>query len=945
MPVKWAVEIIKFSNPDFNRLIVINYIKNNFVILFKKLMMKRELMFLFTSLILVGSFINPIFAQVRMNDDFKIYLVLHSHSDLSWPGTPEFSTGRNVQAMKQSIEILKDYPEFKFSEEDVFVLQEFLRRYPSQTEEVRDLLQKNILECGAFYMGPSETLLGGEGLIRNIYLGKGWLKSKFGLNTEFAWNVDVPGHTLQMPQILSKAGINNFIIWKIIMRNNLNVTGYVGPPLFRWQSPDGSTILVVSCPEGYFAGYRLRSNNFNIVEEFINGFTKRQTARHNEFNLSPIIFMAEGVDCSVPDPQLVISTERWNEKYDNPEIKLATANEYFEAVEDAEQKGKGKIQTIMGELPSWWDGTQSVENTAFMLSRRGEYLLITAEKFSAINDLLLPGYDYPQTAINEAWEGKQWVHEHNWGGTDGIISDAVKLANARNMYKLSDNLVSSTFGTLIQNIRCKNRGIPLVVFNSLAWGRTDVVDHVVLIEEQGINELNLTDKNGNSVPSQIKTLSTHPDGSIAMVNVIFEALVPSLGYATFYLVEGKNKTTTSLTASSTKLENQFFNVEIDPKTGGITSIYDKVNKKEILNTSMYKGNELIALENLGVDEGEEFTDKWWRMGDKPATVTLVESGPVRATVKVEGLILNSERIQEITLYASLPRIDLKTDLDWDGTKEIQVNATFPFKVDNGRLTYEVPFGMVEYGKESPHAKACHPTVRAANNWMNISNESMGITLATDVTPFDTKDRIDPQFHDAKVIEGKMEPTTYTMDRRGAKEQSRINLQDPLLLETDFVLQPILLRSVFSIGDPDLYFTQEGKHSFRFSISTHKGELVPHNAVHRGWEHNSPLIVMKGQSRSGSFADHNSFFEVSQPNIIMSILKKAEDGNGIVVRCYETDGKNSIITIQGPGEIRNAKRINIIEEELNQEDSFPINNNKVEDIYIGKFAIETLRLNL
>ena len=182
------------------------------------------------AIILVSNFIDPVFAQIRPDSDFRIYMVNHSHADLSWPDTPEVSTSLNVQAVKKSIEILKDLKEFRFSEEDVFVLQEFLRRYPSQTEEVRDLIQRNILECGAFYMGPSELLLGGEGLIRNIYFGKGWVKNKFDVNTEFAWNVDEPGHTLQMPQILSKAGIKNFIIWKILIRheNNLNVSGYVG---------------------------------------------------------------------------------------------------------------------------------------------------------------------------------------------------------------------------------------------------------------------------------------------------------------------------------------------------------------------------------------------------------------------------------------------------------------------------------------------------------------------------------------------------------------------------------------------------------------------------------------------------------------------------------------------------------------------------------------------
>jgi alpha-mannosidase len=75
---------------------------------------------------------------------------------------------------------------------------------------------------------------------------------------------------------------------------------------------------------------------------------------------------------------------------------------------------------------------------------------------------------------------------------------------------------------------------------------------------------------------------------------------------------------------------------------------------------------------------------------------------------------------------------------------------------------------------------------------------------------------------------------------------------------------------------------------------------------------------------------------------VTILKKAEDGNGLIVRCYETDGKNSAVTIQSQDGIRNARRVSIIEELLT-EDSLPFEKNKIKEVSIGKFAIETLRL--
>jgi alpha-mannosidase len=876
--------------------------------------------------------------------DLQVFIVPHSHADLSWPHSPEVSTNLNVQAISESINILKNLPEFKFSEEDVFVLEEFLRRNPDRVEEVGDLLHKNILECGGFYFGPSELLLGGEGLVRNIYFGKLWLLNKFGINTKMAWNVDEPGHTLQMPQILSKAGIENFIIWKVLLRpeNDLNVTGYVGPNIFRWQSPDGSDILVTSCPRDYSAGQILRTDAFLTAANRFKDFVQHEIKHNNGWDLPPIVMMADGADCSIPDPRVGQNAKLWNQVFGYPKVKIASVDEYFESVKDAVKAGNGKIKTISGELPCWWAGTQSVENDAFMLTRHAESLVTASEKFSTLNDLLFPDYEYPKFAIDNVWKGKLWVHEHNWGGTDGDISDAVKLARARDTFRLADDLKSSSLGTLAANIRYKDLGTPLVVFNSLAWERTDIVDYVVTLKKVGIIELHLMDGAGNNVPAQIKVQATHPDGSISRAQVTFEATVPSLGYKTYYLAPGANRTRTDLSASASTMENRFFKINIDSQSGGISSIFDKINNREILNTAKYKGNELIALENLGVDEGEQFTDNWWRMGGKPASVELIESGPIRATVQIKGTILNSTRIQQVSLYSTLPKIDLKTTLDWNGQKEIQVNTTFPFKIENPRLTYEVPFGEVEYGKESPSAQASHPTVRATNNWIDLSNEKMGITFATDVTPFDVKDRTDPRFHDARKIKGEMEASSFSMFFGGEyKTFERIALQDPLLLQTDFVIQPILLRSVFSCGDPALYFTQNGEHDYRFAIRTHEGTLVSHEAARFGWEHNTPLLVLKGQPTTGELVDSQSFLNVSAPNVLVSILKKAEDGKGIILRCYETDGKDTDVALSLFKPLKSAEQTNIIEmdgKEIKLDDGELL-------FHIGHNAIETFKLKV
>ena len=108
------------------------------------------------------------------------------------------------------------------------------------------------------------------------------------------------------------------------------------------------------------------------------------------------------------------------------------------------------------------------------------------------------------------------------------------------------------------------------------------------------------------------------------------------------------------------------------------------------------------------------------------------------------------------------------------------------------------------------------------------------------------------------------PVDFDEDNLALRRQVALVMQDPLLLKSDFVIQPILLRSVFSCGDQNLYFTQEGVHPYRFSIRTHRNTLVPHDAAKFGWEHNTPLLVRQGQSNRGNLPDSQSFIEVSAP---------------------------------------------------------------------------------
>ena len=53
---------------------------------------------------------------------------------------------------------------------------------------------------------------------------------------------------------------------------------------------------------------------------------------------------------------------------------------------------------------------------------------------------------------------------------------------------------------------------------------------------------------------------------------------------------------------------------------------------------------------------------------------------------------------------------------------------------------------------------------------------------------------------------------------------------------------------------------------------------------------SPVDVIAGTYHGGKLPAEMSALSVSEKNIQVTALKRAEDENGYILRCYETDGK-------------------------------------------------------
>ncbi|MFH1538762.1 MAG: glycosyl hydrolase-related protein, partial [bacterium] len=157
---------------------------------------------------------------------------------------------------------------------------------------------------------------------------------------------------------------------------------------------------------------------------------------------------------------------------------------------------------------------------------------------------------------------------------------------------------------------------------------------------------------------------------------------------------------------------------------------------------------------------------------------------------------------------------------------------------------------------------------------------------------------------------------------------------------DNVLRMTLLRSPVT-PDPE---ADIGRHSIEYAVYTHPSDWRDSNTPRRGYEFNYTPHVIRPGKHGGKLPATHSFFSASPANVIITAVKMAEDGDGVIIRLVETDGREGIATVRLPWEPKNVVETNLIEDEL--KDKLPVRQDgNTLSAPIGRFEIKTFKLIL
>lgn len=836
------------------------------------------------------------------HEDGAISIINSSHQDIAWMDRPEVCVIlRDTMLLTPVINDAFIRENYGFDIEDGLMLREYVDRHPDAVEKITTLLNKKLISVGASYNCPYEDMYDAEDLVRQFYLGKKWVKKTFGgYNSKVYWNVDVPGKTMQFPQILKKAGVD----YMVISRH--------GKGIFNWESPDGSSVFTYS--SGHYGNdySQLLKNLTNKIKYGAEQVTYWSQYYKNSNTVTPLLSSYD----MIPAIDYTNFVNAWN-NFENvkdlnkkeipvylPSMEIMTSDEFMPLAE----KNATSIETIRGERPNVWVYIHGpAHHDAITASREASKLLPAAEKFLSIANTIDPvRAPYPFEDFDEAWQAKIYP-DHGWGGHDGDITDDLFKAQFVKARTMGSKLVTKGTNFIANRIKTKESiGIPVVLFNSLSWERTDPVTVAVNFTKGKAKSINVITSKKEKIASQIVNAEYFSDGSIKNADIVFIAKnIPSIGYKTFYIQQSlQTPTATTKKRSTSEYENEVYKISFEK--GGIAQIYDKELKRNLFKTNKFKGGEVFTLYSNGNGAGEfgdiqqPFMQDFDKVSTHNPTWEIVAAGNVYTTYRIKQEILHATVQQDVTIYHELKRILFETELlNWNGILYREFRTAFPIAIDNALVTHEVPFGSVKVGLDeiktagdryTALCKDVHP--RAIMDWFSASDADMTVTLSSSVAVVDW---IDP-----------------TEDNK------------------DTVLQHLLLASRTSCHWEGNEYSQEGSHSYHNILTSNKTGDISGKQIAK--QQNEPLhvTVFPDKSVNASLPETASFFNINKENIIVTTIKKAEDTDELVIRMFDTEGENSTVDLKSYFKIYNLHQTNIIEE----------NPMPVKDLKVSKFGIET-----
>ncbi|MDZ7318283.1 MAG: glycosyl hydrolase-related protein [candidate division KSB1 bacterium] len=812
------------------------------------------------SLARVAATLAPILREART---FTTHFIGHAHIDMNWLWVWDETLAVCHRDFETMTMLMEKYSFFTFSQSQVSIYKAVMKTRPDLFERIRYFVNRGQWEItAAMWVEGDENMAAGEAIVRQFLLANRFIKKHFGKEPTVCWQPDLFGHVWTMPQILSKCGVKYYYFMRC---------GKTNPHVFWWEAPDGSRVLAAT------------TNNYNgsIGQDTINyGFELYRKQGVKDY----MHVYGVGDHGGGPTMRDIERGVELSHRQYLPKVQFGTVAGYFDKVA-AENPN---LPVVRDELQFIFEGCYTTHADIKLRNRQCENLFPVLEMFSV---LALPfELPYPKFILDEGWERTCFNQFHDilpGSAIHATYEEAISITDG--WLAAGERALEKSLQTLAAQINTASLGDdPIVVFNPSNWTRSDVVTvELPLLTGEWAE---ITDPTGKPIACQI--VRRYADRATA---IFIAESVPAIGYKAYSWRKVNSEPNYQTTLGITDdlcIENQFYRLKIDRRSGGICSWILKATNRE-----MIAPDQQANIFQLLHEAGHEMSA--WQIGkiletttlQSPHRIEVLENGPVRVLLQIVHEQGASTFIQRLAIYDRLQRIDFPCSVNWQeiGSRETGsqfLKVAFPLNLSkSAKATFEIPFGHIDRdgnGHEYPTQK-----------WLQVSDGEMAICLANDCK--------------------------YGCDVSGN------------------VVRLSLLRASY---EPDP-MPDRGWHHFKYALNAHEQAAGIAGSLRDGYELNQPLRAVVAVSNAGPWPVEQSLVRISAPNVMSTAFKKAEDDDSLIIRCYEFEGRETVCRFDFAFHILMANETDLLERDLPRS-RFEIDNDGFE-VQVAPFEIKTLRV--
>jgi alpha-mannosidase len=828
----------------------------------------------------------PVAGQQPANSKPVLYVIGTSHLDSQWNWTVQDTIREFVpNTFFDNFQRFDKYPDYTFNYEGAIHYIWFKEYHP----EAWPTLQKYVAQgrwrlAGSWINAVDVNIPAPESLMRQALYGKRFFRQEFGKVSEDVYLPDCFGFGFALPSIATHCGLSQFSTQKLTWGSSYGIPFSIG----RWRGPDGNTVLAALNPGDYVT--RIRSD---ISRDPKWAADRLASAGDRKIGFR---YFGTGDIGGAPDEESIDWLEKSiRDKDGSVEVRNTSSDQL---TRDLTPEQKAALPEYEGELTMKTHGVGCYTSQAAMkrFNRENELLGAAAEQ-TAVAAEMVAGLPYPRERLREAWIRMLWHQFH-----DDLTGTSIPQAY---QFSWNDELVTANqfAGVLTSSVAAvagrmdtSGDGIPLIIYNPLAWTNEAPVEAIVKFKGAAPATLHVVDHRTNE---DLLTQLLERNGNSA--RILFLARVPPNGFRVLHVVSGaadpnrvgsgRQSTSQWLKVNETSLENYRYKVQLDTN-GDISSIVDTFTSRELLQAP-------IRLELR--DDPSPDKPAWrilWDTVNSPAReyvqspeIRVVERGPVRAAIEITRQAAGSTFVQRITLSVVGDRVDVENFIDWKSPNSL-LKVSFPLTASNPKATYDLGLGTIQRGNNTPD----HYEV-PAQQWADITDKSgkFGVAILND--------------------------SKYGWDK-----------------PADNVLRLTLLHTAKARAYPYQSSNDLGHHHFTYSIAPHRGdwrlyhaaedrrsfieEGVPHTIDYgtpvpaRAAALNQPLIAFQTERHGGPLGRWFSMLDLNNGDtgqVAVRALKKAEDSDEYVLRLQELEGRPAHKYINFGVPLQSAREINAAEE--------------------------------